>query len=139
MTVDPVILNVFLAVMTILVLGLTGKITWNWLTTGRTKTGEYYMSVKACEECRQNCCVGALKTTLSDHIQNESWHDSEVNTKLKNIEASLTKMQVADEKLQGHFGELEKAVTEIATTLKIYAKRSDERERRADETRGSQQ
>jgi hypothetical protein len=97
------------------------------------------MSVKACEECRQNCCVGALKTTLSDHIKKESWHDSEVNTRLKNIEVSLDRMQIADEKLQGHFGKLETAVTEIATTLKIYAKRSDDRDRRTDEIRESQQ
>jgi hypothetical protein len=138
MNVDLVMLDIFLAVFTLIVLGLTGKITWDWLNEGRTKTGEYYMSVKACEECRQNCCVGSLKTTLSDHIKKGSWHDSEVNTRLKNIEVSLDRMQVADEKLQGHFGKLEKAVTEIATTLKIYAKKSDERDRRTDKIMGGQ-
>jgi hypothetical protein len=139
MTVDPVMLNVFMAVITVLVLGLAGKIAWEWFTTGRIKTGEYYMSVQACEQCRQNCCVGALKNTLTEHIKKESWHDSEVNTRLKNIENSLIRSQEADEKLQDHFGKLEKAVTEIATTLKIYAKRSDDRDRRTDELRGSQQ
>lgn len=137
MTVDPVMMNIFMAVITILVLGLAGKIAWNWLTSGRIKTGDYYMSVQACEQCRQNCCVGALKTTLSDHIQAESWHDSEVNTRLKNIENTLIKSQETDEKLQEHLGKLEKATTKIATILDIYVQRSDDRDRRTDETRGS--
>ena len=132
-------LKVFMAVITILVLGVAGKITWDWLTLGRTKTGEYYMSVQACEQCRQNCCVNAVKHSLAEHIRKESWHDSEVNTRLKNIEDNQIKSQEADEKLQGHLGKLEKAVTKIATVLDIYVQRSDDRDRRTDEMRGSQQ
>ena len=97
------------------------------------------MTAQACKTCRQNCCVNVIKSNLTEHIKTESGHDSEVIARLKNIERSLIKSEEADERLQGHLGKLEKAVTKIATILDIYVQRSDARDRRTDDIRVSQQ
>lgn len=139
MTVDPVMLNVFMAIITILVLGVAGKIAWDWLTSGRTKTGEYYMSVQACETCRQNCCVNSLKTKLVDHIQNESGQDSEVNQRLINIEARIQEAREDNSKIREEVSGIRSALDKMAGMFEGYVKRSDDRDRRTDEIAGSQQ
>ena len=102
MTVDPALMNVFMAVMTVLVCGIAIKIGYNWLQTGRMKTGEYYQTVQACEECRENCCINIVKTKLSDHIQNESGQDSRVDERLKNIEQKIQDAREDNSKIREH-------------------------------------
>jgi hypothetical protein len=133
MTVDPVMMNVFMAVITILILGIAGKIAWNWLMSGRIKTGEYYMTTQACETCRQHCCVNAIKKTLTDHIQNETGADSRVDERLANIEARMKEARQDTKEMRQEVQGIRSALDTMAGLFKGYVQRSDDRDRKIDE------
>lgn len=84
MTVDPVLMNVFMSVITVLVCGLSLKIGWNWLQSGRVKTGEYYRTIQSCDECRAQC-----KDKLTKHIEHESGQFPQIGQRLESIEKRM--------------------------------------------------
>jgi hypothetical protein len=126
MTVDPALLNVFMAVMTILVCGLGIKIGYNWLQTGRIKTGEYYRTVESCDECREKCCVNSLKIKLSDHISQELGQASRVDQKLNNIEKQIDDAKTETSKMREEVTGIRSALDRLAGTFEGYVKRTGE-------------
>jgi len=149
MTVDPMILNTFLAVMTILVCGIGIKIGYNWLKTGRVQTKEIYRTVDECDSCRQHCCVNVLKTQFADHVRNESGADSRVDQRLSNIEDRIKEAREDTAKMREEAKQettgirqevqgIRSALDTMAGLFEGYVKRSDDRDRRTGEI-GSQQ
>jgi hypothetical protein len=130
MTVDPVMMNVFMAVITILILGIAGKIAWNWLMSGRIKTGEYYMTISACEDCREKCCVHPLKTALHAHVNKESGNDSTVNNRLANIEKTQQEAREDAAQLREDVKGIRSALDTMAGAFSVYVKKMDIREER---------
>jgi hypothetical protein len=127
MTVDPVMMNIFMAVITVLILGIAGKIAWNWLMSGRMKSGEYYMTTQACETCRQNCCVNSLKVKLAEHIQNETGADSRVDQRLANIEERMQEARRDTAEMRKEVSGIRSALDTMAGLFEGYIKRSDAR------------
>jgi len=134
MTVDPMILNTFLAVMTIFVISIAGKVVWNWLQSGRVKTKEIYRTVDECDSCRQHCCVNVLKTQFADHVRNESGQIQ----KLDNIEQRMNETREDNKKIREEVQGIRSALDTMAGLFEGYVKRSDERDRRTTEI-GNQQ
>ena len=135
MTYDPDAITITW-ILTAIIVAVAGKMFWDYYKLGRVKTGDYYMTIKSCEECRQNCCVNSIKATLSDHIKNESWNDSEVNTRLSNIEQSMREARENNDKMQVEVKGIRSALDTMAGAFQVYVKQSDARDRRTDELRG---
>ena len=138
MTVDPVLMNVFMTVMTILVVGIAGKLVMNYLQSGRVKTKEIYRTVDDCDDCRQHCCVNVLKTQFADHVKSEAGNDATVKEGLANIKEDIRDMKKGAEKTQAEVSGIRSALDKMAGLFEGYVQRSDERDRRTDEI-GSQQ
>lgn len=123
MTVDPVLMNIFMSVITILVCGIAIRIGWSWLQSGRVKTGEYYVTNQVCGERMEKCCINAVKTTLTDHIQKESGQDSRVDERLKNIEQKIQDARDDSSKIREEVGGIRSALDEMAGMFKGYLQR----------------
>jgi len=138
-TVDPIILGIF----TILVLGIASKIIYDWFKSGRIKTGDYYVTTKACQNQRDHCCINAVKKELNLHKQAESYHDSEVNTRLSNIESQIAEAKTVSAKLREEarednaalrkdVGGIKSALDKITGVIEIYVQKANDRDRRTD-------
>ena len=68
MTVDPVMLKIFMAVITILVLGGGGEKTWGWAITGGPKKGGKYIFVPGSGKIWQKCCGGFFEKSFAGTI-----------------------------------------------------------------------
>lgn len=115
------------------IIGFGGKVFWNHYMSGRVKKGEYYMTTLACEQCRDKCCVNDIKAAFNTHMQNESWHDSEVNTKLENIETRMEEARKDNAEMRKDVGGIKSALDKMTSVMEIYVKRADERDRRTDQ------
>ena len=124
--------SITIGIFTILVLGVAGKIIYDWFKSGRVKKGEYYMTVQACESCRDKCCVHQIKSSVNEHMRSESYNDSEVHTRLANIEKRMDEARDDNSKLREDVGGIKSALDKMTAVIEIYVKRSDERDRRTD-------
>jgi hypothetical protein len=119
-----------IGIFTILILGVAGKIIYDWFVEGRAKKGEYYMTVASCESCREKCCVHGIKEIVNQHMRSESYHDSEVNTRLANIEKRMEEARDDNSKLRDDVGGIKSALDKMTAVIEIYVKRADERDTR---------
>ena len=125
-------LDVLVGAAIALFVTVVGKIIWDYLQSGRTKQGEFYMTEAACETCRQNCCVTSIKTTLAEHIKVEAGQDSEVKQRLINIEQRIKEAREDNAKIKDEVGGIRSALDKMVGMFEGYVKRSDERDRRTD-------
>jgi len=124
--------SITIGIFTILVLGVAGRLLYDYFKSGRVKKGEYYMTVAACEACREKCCVHHIKEVMQHHINDESYNDSKVNTKLESIEKRMDEAREDNAKLREDVGGIKSALDKMTAVIEIYVKRSDERDRRTD-------
>ena len=130
--VEAITKSITIGIFTVLVLGVAGRLLYDYFKSGRVQTGDYYMTVKSCEECREKCCVHPLKTVLYEHINQERGNDSKVDNRLKNIEDRMAEAREDSAKIQVEVAGIRSALDKMAGAFSIYVKNSDERDRRTD-------
>jgi len=120
--------------------GILIRVGYDWIMSGRVKKGEYYMTIDACQDCREKCCVhpvklalGDLRTTLNTHISKEFGNDSEVNIRLASIEAAQKDAREDSAKLRADVAGIRSALDQMAGAFSVYVKRLDTRDRRTDD------
>lgn len=117
-------------IFTGVLLGVTGKIVWEWLSSGRVKKGEYYTPVSYCESNREKCYIHTLRKELDKHIRYENSNDSEVNSRLSNIEFRMQEAREENSAMRKDISGIRSALDKMTGFLDSYIK-SNQEEREA--------
>jgi hypothetical protein len=124
-------------VVVVVVIGILVKIGYDWLKSGRAKTGEYYMTTADCLTCREKCCVHEIKTAMNLHKQTESYQDSTVNARLATIEKRMDEAREDSAKLREDVSGIRSALDTMAGAFQVYAHRIEMRDRRTDDIKSA--
>jgi hypothetical protein len=108
--------------------GVLIKVLWDWVTSGRVKKGEYYMTVVGCESIRAACGIHAISDALARQKNTMIREDSEIKGRLTAIEDRMKEAKEEARSLKQEVSGIRSAVDRMAGAIESYAadrKRSD--------------
>lgn len=100
-------------------LALSGKIVWDWIQSGRIKQGDYYVTVKKCDQIRKECCVSKIKTDFQAHKENDGRHDADTDSRLKVVEQELRDGREDFKTIRADITAINLSLKQISTILEI--------------------
>ena len=111
-----------LGYLAVLAFGFLGKVLWDWFNGGRVEKTAPYMTVKACEECRQRCCVADLKKSVAAHSQEAEGFKAQTEERLKSIDKRLDRGSEDFKAIMGEISEIKESLIRISTSFEAYIK-----------------
>jgi len=93
------------SVLVMMLIGVVGKITWDWLSAGRT-TKEVFVSVPHCGELRASCCLPQIKKEIGI-----------LGSKLQSSEKTLDQYREKFDTTQKDISRIKESVARIEVAL----------------------